>query len=206
MQLLSAVLFVVSANIDNFAVGVAYGIKNIKIGIASSLIIALISAAGTFFSMSFGLVISKCLPLFVSNALGSMILIGIGLWIIADDMIKKHERTIQESSNKNEFMEYMDLLDHPEKADTDRSGNIDVKESVTLAFALTINNIGLGIGASIAGLNIIFNTLLTFFFSLAAVVLGCRLGNGCFSKALGKYATFVSGLIIIALGTYQLFI
>lgn len=204
MHLLAPILFVVSANIDNFAVGVAYGIKKIRIGILSSLVIAIISAAGTYFSMSFGLVISKCLPLFISNALGSLILIGIGLWIICDDYFKKHGK--KKEDTYNELKEYIDLLDHPEKADTDQSGTIDMKEAITLAFALTINNIGLGIGASITGLNIIFNTVLTFFFSLVAVVVGCRLGNGCFSKALGKYSTLVSALIIIGLGIYELFI
>ena len=204
MQLLSPILFVISANIDNFAVGIAYGIKKIKIGILSSLIIAVISAVGTFLSMSFGLFLTNFLPSSVCSILGSLILIAIGLWIIGDDFIKKHRKTIHNTYNKNDFMQCIELLDHPEKADTDQSGNIDVKESVTLAFALAINNVGLGIGASIAGLSILFNTIFTFVFSLAAVVLGCRLGNGCFSKVLGKYATLVSGLIIIGLGIYEI--
>jgi putative sporulation protein YtaF len=206
MHLLPPILFVVSANIDNFAVGVAYGIKKIKIGLFSSLIIAIVSAAGTFISMSFGLVISKCMPMFVSNILGSTILIGIGIWIIGADCLKKHKNEIQDTYNKNEFTGYIELLDHPEKADANQSGDIDVKESVTLAFALTINNIGLGIGASITGLNIVFNTIFTFIFSLAAVVIGCRLGNGCLSKLMGKFATLASGLIIIVLGVYQIII
>ena len=172
MHFLSPVLFVISANIDSFAVGVAYGIKKIKIGILSSILISVISAAGTFFSMTFGLVIRKCMPVYLSNAFGSIILIAIGLWVIAEDYLKRRGIKTQNTYQKKERNEYLDLLEHPENADTDQSGTIDVKECITLAFALTINNIGLGIGASITGLNILLNTLLTFFFNLFAILLG----------------------------------
>lgn len=205
MHFLSPALFVISANIDSFAVGVAYGIKKIKIGVLSSILISLISAAGTFFSMTFGFVIRKCLPVYLSNAIGSIILIAIGLWVITEDCLKKRGVKTQNTYQK-ERNEYLDLLEHPENADTDRSGTIDVKECITLAFALTINNIGLGIGASITGLNILLNTLLTFLFNLFAILLGCRLGNSCFADAMGKYATVVSGIIIIGLGFYEFFI
>lgn len=206
MHFLSPALFVISANIDSFAVGVAYGIKKIKIGILSSVLISVISAAGTFFSMTFGLVIRKCMPVYLSNAFGSIILIAIGVWVIAEDYLKKRITKTQNTYQKKERNEYLDLLEHPENADADRSGTIDVKECITLAFALTINNIGLGIGASITGLNILLNTLLTFLFNLFAILLGCRLGNSCFADALGKYATAISGIIIIGLGFYEFFI
>ncbi|HEX3039340.1 MAG TPA: manganese efflux pump, partial [Caproiciproducens sp.] len=137
MHFLSPALFVISANIDSFAVGVAYGIKKIKIGILSSVLISVISAAGTFFSMTFGLVIRKCMPVYLSNAFGSIILIAIGVWVIAEDYLKKRITKTQNTYQKKERNEYLDLLEHPENADADRSGTIDVKECITLAFALT---------------------------------------------------------------------
>jgi succinate dehydrogenase hydrophobic anchor subunit len=34
-------------------------------------------------------VIRKCMPLYLSNAFGSIILIAIGLWVIAEDYLKR---------------------------------------------------------------------------------------------------------------------
>ena len=95
---------------------------------------------------------------------------------------------------------------NPEKADKDNSSNIDLKESLSLAFALSINNIGLGIGASITGLNIFLTSLFTFIFSLLMLLTGYFLGSYYLSKLFSKRATIVSGLIIIALGVYEIFI
>lgn len=40
--------------IDNFAVGIAYGVKKLKIGILTNLFIALVSAIGTYLSVAVG--------------------------------------------------------------------------------------------------------------------------------------------------------
>ena len=44
---LSAVIFSMSSNLDNFVIGIAFGIKKIKIGFLPNLLIALITVAGT---------------------------------------------------------------------------------------------------------------------------------------------------------------
>ena len=46
-----------------------------------------------------------------------------------------------------------------EKADIDNSGDLDLKECLTLSIALTLNNLSLGVVASIAGINILLNTI-----------------------------------------------
>lgn len=63
---------------------------------------------------------------------------------------------------ENNLSKLGDILNNPESADTDTSGNIDLKESSSLAIALALNNMGLGIGASITGLNVVFTSILTF--------------------------------------------
>ena len=163
MQFLPILLFAISANIDNLTVGTAYGIKNIKIGAFSNLIIAVISVAGTILSMSLGLVLSHFIPPFIAGIIGSVILIVIGLWFIKGYIFKNcglHKTTPKEAGGLNRYTE---ILDEPEKADSDSSGDIDIRETIILALALTINNFGLGIGASIAGFNITITAVCTFF-------------------------------------------
>lgn len=207
MHLISTLLFAISANIDNFSVSIAYGIKEIKIGKWSNILIAVISGIGTFLSMSIGLFITKLVSARIANILGCTILITLGVWFIINYFISTNKKkVIKLNEIKNNPMIYKEILDNPEKADKDNSGSIDTKESVTLAFALTINNFGLGIGASITGLNVLLTTCCTIFFSIIAILLGYLIGNSCLSKLLGKYAPLVSGIIIVSLGIYELFI
>ncbi|WP_010294227.1 manganese efflux pump [Clostridium senegalense] len=114
----------------------------------------------------------------------------------------------EKEKNKLDNMigEYKNILDNPELVDSDNSSCIDVKESILLAFALTINNLGVGIGASITGLNIFLTTIFTFIFSLLFIILGYLIGTSYLSKLFGKYASLISGAIIIFLGCYELFI
>lgn len=205
MHLLSALLFAFSANIDNFTVGIAYGIKKIRIQALSNLLIALITAAGTFASMAVGLAVSKILLPSIANAAGSIILILIGIWIMKDFFWKKKSPKTQ-VEKKSSLTNCGQILRDPEKADSNRSGTIDLKESLILALALTINNFGLGIGTSITGLNIYVTVICTFFFSIVSISLGCILGRSWLSSILGKYAPLASGMIIVLLGIYELLI
>lgn len=191
LHILSSFLFAISANVDNFAVGLSYGIKKIKIGYLSNFLIALISSIGTIIAMIVGKAIFTFLPEVISNYVGSAILILIGLW------------TISKSLLKNKYID--NILENPERADIDKSSTIDVRESIVLALALTINNIGLSIGASITGLNILITSLLTFVFSIFMIVIGYLLGERYLSRVFSKKATVISGIIIVILGIYETF-
>lgn len=202
MYLLSVFLFAISANIDNFTVGIAYGIKKIQIGLFNNFLIALISAVGTFLSMHVGLTLSKFMSVSTANSIGSSVLILIGIWAVKDSVVnqlKKHKKGRVSHTNCKR------ILDEPELADRDNSKTLDVKESAALAFALTINNLGLGIGASITGFNIYITVLFTFIFSILSITLGSMLGKTYMSKLFGKFAPLISGIIIVALGVYEFF-
>jgi putative Mn2+ efflux pump MntP len=192
MHILSALLFAISANTDNFVVGLCYGIKKIKIGLVSNLLIAFISMVGTIVSMSIGKIIFNFIPENVSNYLGSIMLILIGGWTLVKPLLKNIHTD--------------NIIDNPEKADIDNSSSIDAKESIAIAFALSINNIGLGLGASITGISIIITSSLTFIFSIMFIITGYYLGSRYLSKAFSKKATIASGLIIIALGIFEMLI
>lgn len=202
MYLLSVFLFAISANIDNFTVGIAYGIKKIQIDLFNNFLIALISSAGTFLSMRVGLTLSEFMSVSVANSIGSVVLILIGIWAVKDSVanqLKKHKKKHVSHANCKR------ILDEPELVDRDGSKTLDVKESAALAFALTINNLGLGIGASITGFNIYITVLFTFIFSILSIASGSMLGKTYMSKLFGKFAPLISGIIIVILGVYEYF-
>lgn len=205
MHVFSILLFVISANLDNLAVAVAYGIKKIKIGVTSNLLIALVSAIGTLASMCLGKLALNFISTRISNIIGSSILIMLGLWFTAHFLFKRKCKEPSLENHNNEFCQCQSLLDNPEMADTDASNTIEPKESVSLAIALTLNNFGLGIGASITGLSIPFTSLATFAVSALMIPLGFFLGRTYLSKLFGKYAELISALLIIFMGLYELF-
>lgn len=191
MNVISSILFAISANADNLVVGLSYGINKIKIRPISNLIISIITVTGTILSMSLSKVIVRFLPVYISSIIGSVILILIGAWTLFKILFKK--------TNLNS------ILNNPEKADKDNSLDIDRKEAIILAFALSINNMGLGIGASITGLNVIITSFFTFVFSLLMIRIGHFSGTNYLSKIFGQRAEVVSCLIIIALGVIEFF-
>lgn len=227
-HLLSSFVLCFSSNVDNFAVAVAYGVKKLRIGYLSNCLIALVSALGTLLSLSVGAAIERYLPDSVANTIGSAVLISIGVWGIWDTIerekkrslakLRRHRSMATAGIGSTTFVQtdlrtaeldsfsYESFLENPEIADVDRSGSIDVKEAIALAFGLTINNLGTGVGAGISGLNIALTTILTFMFSLLGVASGYFLGDRFTTKMTGISAGVLSGMMIIALGVYEYFI
>lgn len=198
MQLLSVFLFSLSANIDSFTVGLAYGMKGIRIDYRSNILIALITSIGTFISMGIGLVIKGFISEKILSVIGCILLVVLGMLMIINSFKSK--------KTSDEDISYTDILVTPHKADKDRSGCIDIKEAVTLGLALSLNNFGLGIGASATGINIYLTTIVTFILSILCILFGVEFGKRYLSKKLRQYADIISGLIIIFLGLYELFI
>ena len=53
-QWISACLFALSANIDNFPIGIAYGLRGMRIGAGGNLLIACLTSLGTAAAMLLG--------------------------------------------------------------------------------------------------------------------------------------------------------
>ncbi|WP_141825551.1 sporulation membrane protein YtaF [Clostridium sp. KNHs216] len=203
LYLISVLLFALSANLDNFTVAITFGMRKIKMDFFVNFLIAVITGVGTFLSMWIGGIIGRFFPASVSNTLGSVILILIGLWFLKDFFKKPRE---ENEAGQEEKVNLNTMLKDPEKADLDSSGTIDVKESAILALALTINNFGMGVGASISGLNICATTIFTFLISMFSITLGYRVGRGCIPKSLSRFVPLISGGIVIALGIFEMLI
>ena len=196
MQLLSVFLLSLSANIDSFTVGITYGIKDIKVEYKSNILIALITSLGTYISMYFGIFAKKFIQVETLGAIGCLILVFMGLHIIIN--------AFKDNKHKKTNNTYTEILIKPQKADTDNSGTIDIKEAITLGSALSLNNFGLGVGASAAGLNVNLTTIVTFILSIVCIKMGVAFGKKYLSKSLENYADLISGIIIIFLGLYEL--
>ena len=202
MSFLSILLFVIAASLDILVVSLAYGLKDIKINFSSTLVIASISALGTFISMILGKFLVDLIPVKLGDIIGGLVLLLLGFYSIYSYFKEKKILTSHNSEN-NSSPTF--ILENPEVADKDKSGNIDFKESLALSLALALNNFGLGIGASISGLNIAFTTISTFIISLIFISLGFYLSKIIKNKNISKNSNLIAGIIIIILSLFIIF-
>ncbi|MDK0686053.1 sporulation membrane protein YtaF [Clostridium perfringens] len=202
VSFLSILLFVVAASLDILVVSLAYGLKDIKINFSSTLVIASISDLGTFISMILGKFLVDLIPVKLGDIIGGLVLLALGFYSIYSYFKEKKILTSHNSEN-NSSPTF--ILENPEVADKDKSGNIDFKESLALSLALALNNFGLGIGASISGLNIAFTTISTFIISLIFISLGFYLSKTIKSKNISKNSNLIAGIIIIILSLFIIF-
>ncbi|MEH2336361.1 sporulation membrane protein YtaF [Nostoc sp.] len=204
--LVSSFFISFSSNIDNFAVGIAYGAKKIKIGILSNLNIAIFSANGAFLSMSIGEKLGRLLSAELANLLGFIALLSVGLWGLWDTFRFHKKEILNQKKPSGNQLDYTIFIEKPETADLDNSHFIDVRESLTLALALTINNVAGGFGAGLSGLNIPVTTFLTLLFSLLAIEFGYFMGKKFTSRISAKWSGIISASLIICLAVYEYFI
>ncbi|OBU40065.1 hypothetical protein AYY26_06980 [Photobacterium phosphoreum] len=181
MSFLLALIFSLSSNLDNFVIGLTYGVKNERIPLKANAIIAFITAFITFLSMLGGKLITQLIPNHVSNELGSVIFILMGCWFIGSDLIKKQQQQQQEQHTVLNF-----------------------KGAVMLGLLLSINNIGVGILGSITKLNITLVVTLTFVTGMFLTYAGNHIGHSVIGNIVGKYNDLISGSLLILLGILSL--
>ncbi|PST94204.1 hypothetical protein C9I86_02285 [Photobacterium sp. NCIMB 13483] len=182
MSFLLALIFSLSSNLDNFVIGLTYGVKNERIPLVSNAIIAFITALVTFISMLGGQLVTQLIPHQVSNELGSVIFILMGTWFICADMLKKQQQKEEKQSTVLNF-----------------------KGAVMLGLLLSINNIGVGILGSITHLSIYLVVALTFITGMMLTYAGNNIGDSVIGKMVGKYNDLISGGLLILLGILSLF-
>jgi putative sporulation protein YtaF len=202
---LTSLWLAVSTNVDNFGVGVAYGIKRIRIGAAANLLIACCNCSATYLSMKAGDTLAEVVPATICNTVGGMTIVIVGLWALLNTFAfggSDSEKNPEGAPQEVVQLEY--LSQHPEVLDTDGTGHINVREALPLAFALSISNLATGMGARLAGLDVDFLVLLMFAFSLLGIIVGYYFGR-LFSLALPKrWPGVLSGVLLIAFGFYGL--
>lgn len=224
LHLLSSVLLAVSSSLDNLGIAIVFGMRRIRLPFTSNLLIAVMTSLGTFVSMKAGEYMFTLLSPDLANYLSSGIMIAAGGWVMFQSRIKPGENdgkkngpeTKGGNSNggapKTIFTMHIkslglliNILREPATVDQDYSGTIEIKEAFLLGLALTLNNLAGGIGGGMAGLNPELTATITLVTSLVFFVCGMRIGHNVLAKWIGERASFIAGLVLIAIGVYEFF-
>lgn len=194
-----ALLIAFAANVDNLGVGIAYGIRKIKVSWQANLIIAVLSLAATWLAEELGFVIRDYLNVATANWVGALLIIGIGLWIIAEPLLASG------SIGKRQKSVLPNVVIHrPEIADRDDSLTIDRGEAVILGIALSINAMAAGVDDGLKYGPTWVLPVMVGLLSFLTIEAGMFLGRRYMAEALGKQSAVVSGALLILIGAYQL--
>jgi putative sporulation protein YtaF len=194
-------LLSIAANLDNLGVGVAYGVKKIKVPPLSNLIIAGIAFLFGCISVLIGTGIRHFLNNNIANVIGAFLIIGVGIWMI---LPKKLQLSLERDLNRHETSLIIKILHEPEQADCDHSAIISWRESILLGVALSINVFTNGISAGLWKLNVIYTALSMAAFSYITIELGTRLGSRYGSRWLGNKASLAAAILLILIGIHQI--
>lgn len=167
-------------NIDSLGIGISYGLKNTKFTLLPNLIVTFVSLVISSTALLIGKGLAGIFPDTVSNAIGCIILAGMGLWIIF----------------------------HPtDEADFDDSNSIDKKEALFLGLALSLDSIGVGIGLSSMGYASIWFPIFNAIFNLIFLNMGKLCGKHIKKRlSIPDFVwNLLAGTLLIGIGIFRFF-
>ncbi|MBS3886463.1 MAG: sporulation membrane protein YtaF [Dethiobacter sp.] len=209
MSYIAVLMLGIAVSLDGFGVGFAYGLRRLHIPPASLLVICASSAFSVFISMVAGMTIVQLFSLEVGSVLGSVLLIGVGVFLVwqslqkADMMALPNSR--EEQINEKGFSYLSGMLREPHRADFDKSGVITGKEAMVLGIALAMDAFGAGFGAAMLGFAPLTTALGVGVIKMILITAGLQLGRRYAQNISGEWAAVFAGLVLIFLGVIHLF-
>lgn len=216
MELLALVMFALALNMDSFAAGVAYGVRNIKLPVLSLAIISLMSMGAISLSMLAGHTLAGFFSPTFAHRLGGAILLLIGLWVLFHSL-RENRRGKQAGETPEEEVPstilqvhirslglVIQILREPSRADLDRSGTISAREAVLLGLALALDAFAAGFAVSMLGFAILPTALMVGIGHFALTYLGLQAGMGAVATGISQKISVLPGFILIALGLLKM--
>ena len=198
MQLVPSLLFGISASLDALLVGVSFGLRGVHIRLLQNLFISLITLLGTCMSVELGGFLTPLLPPILGECAGSLILMLLGIYYIS----KWTVATLQNKAPDHLSEEKATALTSAEHTPP----CLSLPEVLLLSITLSVNNLGIGLSASMAGLTLIPAALATGVCSVLFLYLGNGLGKSRLLRLIGDMADPISGILLISLSFIQAFL
>ncbi len=211
-NLIILLMIALAANLDNFGIGTAYGIAKRRISNGSNFVIALLAIGLTYAAMAFGKILVLIMPSRVANLVGALVIVLVGIWIYWEAPLS---RLLQRYYNRllhrwRSFAESLSgqsspgITPLPQSSPPVKLQRVNLRETLVLGVSLTLNAMAGGLGASLSGHNPITTSLAVGVFSYITIDLGQALAGTYLSKRLGALAPKAAGLMLVAIGIYEL--
>ena len=223
-MLLNVILLSISSSIDSFGIGITYGLRKLKIGILSKIILFTVSIITTYIAVLIGKNVNCLLSPLITKLLGAVILIFIGTVIIFQLITPNSSKKTKINNYKLSTNKYMciekkvykffikflgitiQIIKDPVYSDLDFSSNIDTKEAFYLGFSLSIDSFCIGIASSILGFGFVLFPILVAIFQLIFLSVGTFIGTNLSknSKIRSNIWNYISAILLIIIGITRL--
>ena len=210
MHLFSIVqMFLLAAalSLDALFASFAYGSRNIRIPIRSVFLISFICSGILGLTLLLGAQIALFFDGQAAAWLGFGILFVLGITRIFDSWLKNWIRKRGTSGGEWKLQAFrlkfiLQIYADPQAADMDGSRTLSAREAAALAIALSLDAIAAGLGIGLSGVIFLPATVFKFLLTIAAVLIGCKLGSKLAEK-VDKDLTWLSGGLLILLAVLQ---
>ena len=215
-----ALLMAVALSLDGFGVGLAYGLRRIRIPMSSLMVIALCTVVAMGISMLFGSWVTLWLKFIPARILGASILLALGIFQLSRAIWNRKRETLPQAvpamavALQKPVLEpvfrfqfrflglVIQVLKTPDIADVDGSGGISLRESLLLGSALAMDAFAGGIGAAMAGMTLSVIAVVAF-----TQIIMLRLGQQMAGKIPENWTTkaeYLPGTVLIIVGLGKL--
>ena len=177
-------ILALTLSVDDFSVGVAYGLFKTKMSFKTLIVIVLGSATSTYGIMLLGSFIFTSLPNYITTWLSAIILGSIGCkmlytgWKSKDDNIE----LIKENARLISF-----------------------KENYLVGLGLGVDDFAQALGLSLAGFPIILTVFLLEISEMTMILAGNSLALKGLSKKVNGKLAIIPGIVLLLVAAYQIF-
>lgn len=201
-------LFALAVSVDGFLAGLTYGLRGIRLTVASLGIISATSVVVMLVSLLAGTALQAWLGAGRAELLGALILLAMGLWVVLEAWLDK---AAQSRPDGRPLLRWrisslglvIQVMREPTRADLDQSGNLSGGEAVLLGLALAFDAFGVGLGAAVSGLATWVLPVAVGLANLALIPLGAWIGYRYSLGGLKEKGAFMPGLLLICLAFWQ---
>lgn len=184
-SLIAVNLIGIGSNFDNLGVGVAYGSDRIKFPHWVNALANVVGGTMGLLGAFIGEKVSRLMPATVADWLACFALCGIGI-----------------------FFWYAAYV-HPllsRKATKLKIPTPGFWQGILLGLIMSLDNIVLGFGSTVSGTASLWAPAISIaLWGYIMLWLGHIVGYGIFARLIGKYSSFVAGVLLIAVGMYQVY-
>lgn len=177
-------------SVDDFSVGVAYGLFKIRLSLKSLMIMVLGSATSTYGVMLIGKFIFKSMPDYVTALISAVILGIVGCRMIYNGWKEKDDYSKLVKENH---------------ITSNSSKSVSLWENYMVGIGLGVDDFAQALGLAVAGFPIVLTVILLEVSELIMILGGNYLAFKGFSKKINGRLSIIPGIVLILLALYQVF-
>lgn len=197
------VLLLFTVSLDGLAVGLAFGLSRIRMGLVHLLLISGTSCLIIVPALLLGEILGSCIPHQYTAWLSGGILMGLGMILLWQGNGKKRRIPTYRIHRCRPWplgRRLLYILRNPYGADLDCSGSISTGEAILLGIALALDAFGAVFGMALTGIPVLYTVLGVGLSKFLCTGAGYVLGQRVYLLPGSGYLAWFPGLILMGLG------